>query len=142
MGLASYPLFFRWGYSSVAVAGGTVYVTGEPRDKLVIYAFDMDGALKWKATHGPAWTASSPGSRGTPMIDGKNLYLLSGTGLLGCFDAQTGRPRWSRDVREFGSSASGWGYAESPLICDDLVVFKPGGSNCIVALNKATGTNV
>ncbi len=130
------------GFSSVAVAGGVVYATGEPKDKLMLYAFGMDGALKWKAPHGPSYTASYPGSRGSPMVDGKNVYLLSGMGLLGCFDAQSGRPRWIRDVREFGGSPGGWGYAESPLIYGDLLVFKPGGNTCIVALDKTTGRNI
>ena len=129
------------GFSSVAVAGGTVYVTGEPQNNLVLYALDMDGNLKWKRTHGPAWTASSPGSRGSPTVDGNNVYLLSGTGVLGCFDAQTGRPKWGREAREFGGAPGGWGYAESVLVYGNLLVFKPGGRNCIVALDKATGAN-
>lgn len=130
------------GFSSVAVSGGTVYIAGEPRDRLMLYAFDMNGALKWKTPHGPSYTASYPGSRGSPTVDGKNIYLLSGMGLLGCFDAQTGKPKWTREAREFGGSPGGWGYAESPLILGDLLVFKPGGRNCVVALDKATGRNV
>ena len=46
------------------------------------------------------------GSRGTPTIDGGKLYLLSGTGLLGCFDAQTGKPPLGpSDAKEFGGHA-------------------------------------
>ena len=130
------------GFSSVAVAGGTVYATGEPADALMLYAFDLDGTLKWKVPHGPACNAQYPGSRGTPTIDGNNLYLLSGNGLLGCFDARTGKAKWSRSAKEFGGSPGGWGYAESPLVFDGLVVFKPGGARCIVALDKASGQDV
>lgn len=130
------------GFSSVAVAGGMVYVTGEPADVLVLYAFDLDGNLKWKVPHGPAWTKNYPGARSTPTIDGNNLYLLSGTGVLGCYDAKSGKPKWSRNATEFGGSPGGWGYAESPLVMQNLVIFKPGGSACIVALDKGTGRNV
>ena len=130
------------GYSSVAVAGGTVYITGEPADTLQLFALDMDGRLKWQVPHGPAWTASYPGARATPTIDGGNVYLLSGTGLVGCFDARTGRGKWARNTREFGGSPGGWGYAESVLILGNLAIFKPGGRNCIVAVDKQTGRDV
>ena len=130
------------GYSGVAVAGGTVYITGDTDDSLMLHAFDMDGKLKWSKNHGPAYTRDWPGARATPTIDGTNLYLLSGTGLLGCFDAQTGEPRWTKDAQEFGGRPGGWGYAESVLIYKNLAIFKPGGRNCIVALDKATGETV
>lgn len=130
------------GFSSVVVSDGTVYITGEPRDKLMLYAFDMNGALKWKAPHGPSYTASYPGSRGSATVDGKNIYVLSGMGLLGCFDAKRGDLKWRRDVRELGGSPGGWGYAESPLILGELLIFKPGGRNCVVALDKSSGHNV
>ena len=40
------------GYSSVAVAGGTVYITGDYDDQLMLHAYDLDGQLKWKAAGG------------------------------------------------------------------------------------------
>ena len=36
----------------------------------------------------------------------------------------------------------GWGYAESVLIDKNLAIFKPGGKNCIVALDKTSGETV
>ena len=45
-------------------------------------------------------------------------------------------------AKEFGGGSGGWGYAESVLIHKDLAIFKPGGKNCIVALNKTTGETV
>jgi len=130
------------GYSSVAVSRGTVYITGEEGNTLFIYAFDLEGKPKWKVPHGPAWTASHPGARATTTIDGENLYLLSGVGLMGCFDARTGQPKWVRDVKEYAGSPGGWGYAESVLIYGNLAIFKPGGRKCIVAVDKATGRDV
>jgi len=127
------------GFSGVAVAGETVYVTGDVGDRLVLFALGMDGEPKWQADHGPSWTKNHPGARATPTIDGGNLYLLSGTGLLGCFDAGTGQPKWQRQMQEFGGGVPHWGYAESVLILGDLAIVTPGGENCIVALNKTTG---
>ncbi|MGA2067099.1 MAG: PQQ-binding-like beta-propeller repeat protein [Thermoguttaceae bacterium] len=130
------------GYSSVAVVGGTVYTTGDQDEALVIFALGPDGKLQWQSEADKAYSRSHPGARATPTVDGGRLYLLSGNGAIGCFDAATGRKQWSRHTKEFGGSPSQWGYAESPLIYGELVIVKPGGKKCIVALDKATGRTV
>ena len=130
------------GFSSVAVSGGMVYLTGDVSGELVLSAFDLEGQSQWQKTVDSAWTRSHPGSRSTPVIDDGKLYLVSGPGLIGCYDAKTGDQLWTRRMREFGGRTPGWGYSESVLIYNDLAVVTPGGSNCIVALNKASGDTV
>jgi len=78
------------GYASVAVSGGTVYTSGDIKKKLVISAIDMDGRLKWQTEAAPA---GPPGSRSTPTIDGDNIYLLSGKGVIGCYDVRNGEKK-------------------------------------------------
>jgi outer membrane protein assembly factor BamB len=129
------------GFSSVAVAGGTVYITGDQNGKLMTTALDLDGKQLWKAGHGRA-RGGPEGSRATPVIHKGNLYLLDGHGLIGCYDAKTGEKKWTREAREFGGGAHGWGYAESVLIHENLAIVTPGGKNCIVALDKTTGETV
>jgi len=42
------------GYSSATVVDGTVYITGMDDEKQGhLYAFGLDGSLKWKAAYGP-----------------------------------------------------------------------------------------
>ncbi len=41
------------GYSSVAVANGMVYITGDEDKSLMISAFDLDGNRKWKVERWP-----------------------------------------------------------------------------------------
>jgi outer membrane protein assembly factor BamB len=130
------------GFSSVAVSGGRVYVTGETGADLVVFAFDLAGKLEWQRQVGAACKNDPPGARGTPTLDGGKLYLLSGNGRLSCLDAATGEGVWARESREFGGSPGGWGYAESVLVDGDRVVFKPGGQNCLAALDKRSGTTV
>jgi outer membrane protein assembly factor BamB len=130
------------GFSGVAVAGSTVYITGDVGGKLTISAFDMDGKPKWRIDHGPDYGADHPGARATPTIDGGSLYLLSGVGMLGCYDAQSGRRKWFKSAQDFGGQPGHWGYAESVLIYENLAIFKPGGRNCIVALDKSSGRPV
>lgn len=127
------------GFSSVAVANDTVYITGDDNNRLLLSALDLSGQPKWQIEVDAAWSKSHPGSRSTPTIDGDRLYLLSGNGLLVCLDAKTGRKRWEVRMQEFGGRVPGWGYAESVLILDQMAVVTPGGNSCIVALDKMTG---
>jgi len=130
------------GFSTVAVSGGLIYATGDVDDKLMLFAFDMNGKSKWKTPVDKAWTSSTPGSRSTPTVDSGRVYLLSGNGVFASFDAKTGRQNWSKNLRSFGGRPGGWGYAESVLIYNDLAIVKPGGDNCIMAFNKTTGETV
>ncbi|MCY2992670.1 MAG: PQQ-binding-like beta-propeller repeat protein [Planctomycetota bacterium] len=126
------------GFSSVAVTGGKVYITGDQDGKLMAFALDLDGQLLWKAECGKG-RGGPDGSRASPVIDGGKLYLIDGHGLIGCYDTKSGKEIWSRDAKEFGGSPGGWGYAESVLIYKDQAIVKPGGKNCIVTLNKTNG---
>jgi len=130
------------GYSSVAVSGGQVLTTGDLDGKLVLFAFDLEGKLKWKVPVDAAWTRDHPGSRATPTIDGGKAYLLSGNGVVACHSAKTGARLWTRKMSEFGGGVPGWGYAESVLILGRLAIVTPGGRSCIVALDKTTGGTV
>jgi len=130
------------GFSSATVSGETIYITGDLDGELMIFAFDLNGKPKWNKRHDSAWTKNHPGARSTPVIDGGNLYIISGHGLVGCYDARTGEPKWTRKMREFGGRTPSWGYAESVLIYKNLAVVTPGGSNCIVALDKTNGETV
>jgi len=129
------------GFSSVAVAGGKVFISGDQDGKLKIFAFSLDGKPLWEADHGQG-RGGPDGARASPVFDNGNLYLLGGHGLFGCYDAQNGRKKWSREAQEFGGRPGGWGYAESVLIYKHLVIFKPGGKHCTVALDKRTGATI
>ena len=129
------------GFSSVAVTGGTVYISGDKAGKLMVFALDLDGKQVWKAEHGGN-CGGPDGSRSTPVIDGGLLYIINGAGLIGCYDAKTGEKKWTSEMKDFGGGRPGWSYSESVLIYKDLAIVTPGGKNCIVALDKATGEKV
>ena len=127
------------GFSTVAVSGGFVYITGDVDRQLLLSAFDMNGVPQWQVAVDMPWTKNHPGSRSTPTVDGDRLYVLSGHGVLVCFDSKSGERNWSKDVKRYGGRPSRWGYAESVLIYDNLAIVKPGGRSCVVALDKMTG---
>lgn len=127
------------GFSSVTVANGTIYTTGDVGNDLTIFALDDKGQLKWKVVQGPAFAASNPGSRSTPVIDGERLYLIGGPGLITCHRTTDGQEIWRREMKEFGGSYAPDGYTESVLIVDDLAIVTPGNKTAVVALDKLTG---
>ena len=126
------------GFSSMAIVKDTVYTTGDVDSNLVIFALDTKGQLKWKAVQGPAWTAPHGGARSTPVVDGDRLYLIGGNGLVTCHSTADGKLVWKRDLKDFGGGHGVYGYAESPLIVDNMVIATPG-KTALVALAKVTG---
>jgi hypothetical protein len=127
------------GFSSPAVAGGRVYVTGTVDGKFTVFARDVDGKPQWAKVVGPDWSASYPGARCSPALDGERLYVLTGMGLIACLETATGKEVWKRNMSEFGGRPHQWGFAESVLVTDGLAVVAPGGNKGIVALDAATG---
>ncbi len=127
------------GFSSAAVAGGKIYVTGTVKGKGTLTALDGNGKVLWTADCGRQRGQSYPNS---PAVDGSNVYTLDANGLLIGHDAENGKKKWSREMREFGGGSHEHGYTESPLVFEDKVIFAPGGKNCIVAFDKNTGKDV
>ncbi len=130
------------GFATVAVTGGMVYTAGDVGGRMTVLAFDLSGQPKWQTPVDQAWTKNHPGARSTPVVADGRLYVVSGHGTVACMDAATGKPIWSRRMREFGGRVPGWGYSESPLVLGNLVVVTPGGRNAIVALDARTGKPV
>jgi len=129
------------GYSSAAIADGLVFVTGMIENNGVLFAFDVDGNLKWNKTYGPEWTKAWPGTRSTPTIIGSNVYVFSGNGQIFCYDSKSGKLIWTRDiVKDYDGIQTEWGWSESLLIVDEKVICTPGGkTTTMVALDKSTG---
>jgi outer membrane protein assembly factor BamB len=129
------------GYSSPSISGGLIYTTGVIDGKQVVKAFDMDGTKKWEADNGPAFRGQYPGSRSTATIADGRVYVFSGIGQAGCFDATTGHEVWTLQVaKKTGGRVPTWGFAESLLIEGDKVICTPGGKDAtVVALNAKTG---
>ena len=98
--------------------------------------------MKWSTAVESGFANDHPGARSTPAYDSGNLYLETDLGKIGCYDAGTGAEKWTRELSEFAGKAPRWGFAESVLLTGDLVIATPGGTNCIVALNKKTGATV
>jgi outer membrane protein assembly factor BamB len=129
------------GFSTVAIAGGLIYTTGNIGPDTVITALGLDGKPQWTAKNGPACRHDRPGARGTPTIDGPRLYHENADGDLVCLDARSGKRIWGLNIlKKFKGRNTRWGLAESVLVDGRKLICVPGGAQAgVVALDKMTG---
>jgi len=130
-----------YGHSSPAIAGNQIFVTGMTDGRGYIFVFDKNGNLLRQREYGAEWTRNFDGTRGTiTPYDGK-IYLISGYGVIYCFDQRNLNLIWSRNLLEdFNAPNIVWGITESPLIVGDKVIATPGGTeHNVVALNRHNG---
>ncbi len=129
------------GYTTVSVTKDKVFTTGTTDTTSYIFAFNHKGKLLWKKKYGTAWTTNYPGVRSTPLIYAEKGYLVSGSGVLYCFDTENGKTLWSKDLfNDFDGKEIKFGFTENLLIDGDKIFCTPGGKDAnIVALNKNTG---
>ncbi|MHC4396190.1 MAG: outer membrane protein assembly factor BamB family protein [Planctomycetota bacterium] len=132
------------GFSTVSIADGFIYTTGLIGKEGILFAFDLQGNLRWKEAYGPEWEKSYHASRCTPTVDEGNVYVISGMGVVSCFDARTGEKKWRVDaINKFSGKYPRRGVAESPLIYANKLICTPGGEKAtMVALDKKTGQTV
>jgi outer membrane protein assembly factor BamB len=85
--------------------------------------------------------SSSP----SPVTDGKHVWVVSGNGVIHCFDF-AGTARWTFDVPgKYGKFGHNHGYGSSPLLLDGKLVvtvlhgMKTDDPSYLLALNAADG---
>ncbi len=79
----------------------------------------------------------------TPATDGKDVYVLFGTGDLAALDFD-GRPVWIRSLaQEYGAFSNRWGMAASPILVGDLLVVLVDhfAQSYLLGVDAATGAN-
>jgi outer membrane protein assembly factor BamB len=134
------------GYASPSIVGDTVYVPGMlDGDQGFLFVLDTSGNIKKKVPYGKETEVKqAPGSRSAPTIDGDRLYLISGFGVVTCFQLPSCDILWQVDAMErFNGQNITWFIAESLLIDGDRLICTPGGPDAsVVALDKMTGDTV
>ena len=104
-----------WGdhiFLNVSDGGGALHLWSVDRrvPKVEWKKFLSDGDHKERKQN-----MSSP----SPVTDGKNVWAMTGTGMLRAFDFD-GNEIWTRDIqKDYGRFGLNWGYASSPLLYED-----------------------
>jgi len=129
------------GFTSVAIAGEKIYITGQTDDKLILYVLDLKGNLITEKEVGKEWTKNHVGTRCTVCVNDGKLYIGNSFGQFFCLDEITLKEVWKKDLlNDFDGTNIMWGMTESPLIVGEKIFLTPGGvNNNMVALNKNTG---
>src|SRR4030095_2244140 len=144
-----------WKLALPGLSGSTPIIW---RDKVFLNVADGDDLYLWcvnRTTGTVAWkkllgngnvkTRKQNMSSPSPVTDGKNVYVMTGTGVLKGFDF-SGNQVWTRDLqREYGAFGLNWGYASSPLLADDALYIqvlhgmKTDDPSYVMRVNKTTG---
>lgn len=126
------------GYSSVSVKDGKLYSMGHKEGKDIVYCLDAKtGGKIWDYSY-DCDPGKYKGPRATPVIDGGNLFTVSREGVLFCFDAATGKKKWSTDVLDKTNVDNlRWGSSTSAVFEGDLILLNIGDAG--VAVEKDTG---
>jgi outer membrane protein assembly factor BamB len=116
--------------------------------ELYLWCVDRNkGTEVWKKHLGTGNTKirkqnmSSP----SPVTDGKNVWVLTGTGVFKAFDF-AGNELWARDIqKDYGNFGLNWGFASSPLLHKDFLYvevlhgMKTDDPSYVLAIEKLTG---
>jgi len=143
------------GVGSPAVAGGKVFYLDHRQGKEVVGAAEADtGKELWSRPLDDVFkdAHTRPGPRGTPLIDGGRVYVLSCRGELQCLGADDGKVIWRVNfVKDLGAvfigergsaaGASRHGYSGSPVVDGDRLIVDVGGRDgaSVVCFDKRTG---
>lgn len=129
------------GYGAPAITSDRIFITGETNNIAYLYAFERKGKRIWKTEYGKEWVVSYPGSRSTPTVVDSLLYVTSGLGNLYCFNAETGKKKWSVDmIKDLHGQFAMFGHSESPLIDSNKIFLTPGGKDTnVVAFDRFSG---
>jgi outer membrane protein assembly factor BamB len=132
------------GYGGAAVSDGKVYVLDRiDNEKDALRCFDLaTGKELWSYHYDAPGRVQHPGSRSTPTIDGKYIYTCGSFGDLYCFDGDTHKPVWNKNIwKDYdGGSGPRWAISQNPLIYGDSVIVASQTSKAgVVAYDKLTG---
>jgi outer membrane protein assembly factor BamB len=91
----------------------------------------LAGKVARPRTHGANGYATP-----TPVCDGKHVYIVTGKGIVACYDLD-GNRKW---IRLVDKTRNGYGHSASPVIVDNKLIVHMGDK--ISALNPEDGKTV
>jgi outer membrane protein assembly factor BamB len=140
-----------WTGATPIIWGERIFLNVAEGDDLVLWCVDRKkGDLLWKKhlSTGNTKMRKQNMSSPSPVSDGKNVWVMTGTGILKAFDF-SGAELWARDVqKDYGRFGLNWGYASSPLLFEDALFvqvlhgMKTDDPSYVMRIDKNTGKTV
>ncbi len=132
------------GDSTPALVGDKLYVFArEGGDEVLACLSATEGTVLWKGKY-PVEAISGPdakihgGPRSSPAVADGKVVTLGVTGVVSCWDADTGKLLWRNDEYK---AVPQFHTASSPIIVDGMAIVQLGGQGegAIVAFDLASG---
>jgi outer membrane protein assembly factor BamB len=137
-----------WSGSTPIIWGDHIFLSVAEGGNLYLWSVDRRGPkVEWKQLLGGGdhkerkQNMSSP----SPVTDGKNVWVLTGMGILKGFDF-SGKELWVRDIqKDYGKFGLNWGYASSPVLHEDSLYvqvvhgMRTKDPSYLLRIDKATG---
>jgi outer membrane protein assembly factor BamB len=137
-----------WSGSTPIIWNDLIFINVADGDNLALWCVDRNkGVALWKKALGGGnvrmrkQNMSSP----SPVTDGQNVWVMTGTGILKGYDFK-GNELWTRDIqKDYGQFGLNWGYASSPLLFEDALYvqvlhgMKTDDPSYILRIDKKTG---
>jgi outer membrane protein assembly factor BamB len=137
------------GYSSPAIAGERLmFIHRLGGQELVECLHAETGAPRWQFRYPTDFEdryGYNNGPRSSPVIDAERAYTVGAQGQLHCFELETGKLIWKRDLdKEYRVPQDFFGRGSTPLIEGSLLIVSVGapGGPCVVGFDKTTGREV
>jgi outer membrane protein assembly factor BamB len=131
------------GYGGPVVKDGKVYLLDRDDKGDKMRCFDLSsGNELWSFSYEASGFMPFPGSRSVPIADGNFVYSCGQNGDLYCFDINTHKPSWIKNIwKDFGGDRIPmFGISQCPLIYGDLLIIASQAPNAgVVAYEKLTG---
>jgi outer membrane protein assembly factor BamB len=137
--------------STAIIWGDRIFLNVGDGPNLSLWSVDRTtGVPIWKKSLGVGnhremkHNMSSP----SPVTDGRNIWVMTGTGILKAFDV-SGTELWARDIqKDYGRFGLNYGYASSPLLHEDSLYVQvlhgmtTDDPSYVLRIDKATGKTV
>jgi len=131
------------GYGGASIYEDEVYVLDRVKgEKDILRCLDIEtGNEKWNYEYEAKGEIPYPGSRIVPYVDKNYVWSVGPHGHFYCIDKKTQQSVWSHNLmEEFEAALPNWGFSQSPVIYNDLVIVAPQGKKGgVAAFNKISG---
>jgi len=130
------------GYGGAAVVGGEAFVFDRAGSDDVLLCLDREtGRELWRFAYAAPGKVAPPGSRCTPAVDDRRVYVVGPLGQMHCIDRKTHQPLWKAQlVGDFDGKLPRWNMPQNPAPYEELVIVAPQGrAGGVVAFRRADG---